>query len=420
MYQYYAVPRDLFFNRGVPSDTLTIFTVPLAGVVLPDSVQATGVDTVGIVLTWHLRRPEAVRTIQVYRSASQDTGFVQIGELPPDATRFADIQVEPMRMYYYRLGLTGLRGTASPRTASVFGYLSPALPPTPPLAVQADTTAKGFRISWSHGGDQEIAGYRVYRTDAPIDSLTDSTAMLLVSPLLPATDTVFVDSSAGLGSARSYTWAVRAVGPGGLASGYSNPAMGTRVTLRPLPVPDGLSGYAGTSGVVLAWNDMTGADPLVQGYQVLRRAGSRAAWDTLTRAPLGRQQNGYVDTTAQNGTWQYTVLSVGVTGARSALSVAVTLERTPAPPPPPAGIRLLDDSGAVLVAWDAVADSTAMVRIYRYARGGKPERIGEVRADALEYPDRSAKPGVRYYYYLTTVVNGVEGPGSGERTVVGR
>ncbi len=416
MYQYYAVPRDLFFNRGAPGDTVTIYTVPLAGVVLPDSIRARGVDTLGIVLTWRLRRPPGVRTLQVFRSTAQNGEYVQIAEVPSSETSFVDLQVEPMRMYYYRLGMTGLRGTESPRTAAVFGYFEPALPPSPPLAVQADTAAGGFRIHWTPGDDPHLTGYRVYRTDAPLDSLTDSTAMQLVSPLLPAEDSSFRDSSSALGSGRQYTWAVRAVGAGNRMSEYSNPAMAARFAVQPAPVPAGLTGYAAPGGIVLSWDDMTRSDPLVSGYLVLRRTGARGAWDTLPAHPLGREENRYRDTTAERGTWQYAVVSVDVAGSRSEPSIPVTLSRAPAPPPAPAGFRIQEDSGAVLLAWDPLADSSARVRIYRYQRGGKTARLGEVPAGDLGYLDRTAKQGLRYYYYLTTVSGGVEGARSGERS----
>ncbi len=434
MYQYYAVPRDLFFNVGAPSDTVSVYTVPLAGAVLPDSIEARGVDTLGIVLTWRVADPDRIRTVQLFRSTSQDTGYVQIAELPPATDRFVDAQVEPMKMYYYRLGMTGLRGTVSPRTAAVFGYYRPALAPSPPLAVRADTTAGGFRVAWTPAGDPDLSGYRVYRTDAPVDTLTDATAMRLVSPLLPPTDTLFVDSAAGLGSGRQYTWAVRAVGPGGLESGYSNPASASRTSVAPVAAPTGLSGYADARGVVLAWTDMSRTDPLVDGYLVLREAAGAdrgepdtarngsagkavSSWDTLNSRPLGRLENGYRDTTAVRGAWRYAVVSVRVDGQRSGPSASVRVSREPAPPPPPPGFRVQADSAGIVLAWDPMADSAARVRVYRYERGGRPARVAEVGAAELEYLDRDALPGHRYWYYVATVSAGLEGPRSEERTI---
>lgn len=432
LYQYYAIPRDLFFNRGAPSDTVTVYTVPLVGAVLPDSIEARGVDTLGIVVTWRVTDSDRIRTVQLFRSLSQDTGYVQIAELPPTAGRFVDAQVTPMTMYYYRLGMTGLRGQVSPRTAAVFGYFRSALAPAAPLAVHADTTAGGFRIAWTPSGDSDLAGYRVYRTDAPVETLTDSTALRLVSALLPPTDTVFVDSAAGAG--RQYTWAVRAVGPGGLESDDSNPAAASRTAAMVFEPPSGLSGYADARGVVLAWTYMTLTDPLVNGYLVLREdadggrgeqgaAASGAAsrggsvWDTLTARPLGRQENGYRDTTAVRGAWRYAVVAVRVDGKRSAPSAPVRVSREPARPPPPPGFRVSADSDGVLLSWDAMADSAATVRVYRYERGERPARVADVGAAELGYLDREASPGRRYWYYVTTVSAGVEGARSEERTI---
>lgn len=421
MYQYYAVPRDLFFNHGPSSDTVTIYTVPLALVPMPDSIRARSADTLGIVLTWHVASPDRVRTIKVFRSQAQDTGYVQIAELPSDASRFVDAQVEPMRMYYYRLGMSGLRSIGSPQSSAVFGYYRPALAPEPPLAVRADTAANGFLIRWSATGEANLAGYRVYRTDAPVDSLTDSTTMQLVTGLLPPSDSAVVDSSAELGVGRQYTWVVRAVGADGTESGYSNPATAARSTHEPTPIPVRLSGYAGSRGIVLGWHDMAGIDPLVNGYLVLRQsvktAASGSAWDTLTKVPLGRTENRYTDSTADRGTWSYVVIAVNVAGERSAPSSAVEVTRSVSLPPPPSGFRALADSAGILLEWDPPADTSAVVRIYRYESGGAASRLGEVAVTELGYRDTGARPGHRYYYYLTTVVAGIEGGAGQERSV---
>jgi fibronectin type 3 domain-containing protein len=256
-----------------------------------------------------------------------------------------------------------------------------------------------------------------------------------VSSLLSPVDTVFVDSTAGAG--RQYTWAVRAIGPGGLESGDSNPASASRTSATPAAPPSGLSGYADSRGVRLSWTDMTRSDPLVGGYLVLRAragegtgdesagttagaaAGARggADWDTLTARPMGRLENGYRDTTAVRGAWRYAVVSVRVDGTRSAPSASVRVSRQPAPPPAPPGFRVSADSDGVLVAWDAMADSAATVRVYRYERGGHPARVAEVEAAELGYLDRDTRPGRRYWYYVTTVSAGVEGARSEERTV---
>jgi hypothetical protein len=50
----------------------------------------------------------------------------------------------------------------------------------------------------------------------------------------------------------------------------------------------------------------------------------------------------------------------------------------------------------------------ARIRVYRYERGGVPRVVAEVAADPPQYLDRATRRGVRYYYYLTMVVDGVE------------
>ena len=68
----------------------------------------------------------------------------------------------------------------------------------------------------------------------------------------------------------------------------------------------------------------------------------------------------------------------------------------------------------VQLAWGTVSGLTARVRIYRYERGAAPRVLAEVPADPPGYLDGTARAGVRYYYYLTFVMDGVEGPRTDE------
>ncbi len=98
------------------------------------------------------------------------------------------------------------------------------------------------------------------------------------------------------------------------------------------------------------------------------------------------------------------------------MSQPVEVHRTVTPPAAPSGFRAGTDTAGVVLEWDPVVDSTAMVRIYRYQGGAEPERLTEVPAATLGYLDRSALPGRRYYYFLRLVAAGVEGPPGAERS----
>ncbi len=402
-YAYYAVPRDVFLNRGTPSDTVTAYTVPLLSLPLPDSVRAVGIAD-GIRVSWHYAQPDRARSIRVYRSLSLDSGWVQVAELPTRDTAFTDPWMPPMRIVYYRLTVTGVRGRESPATGAALAYFKNPLAPAAPAAVTVRGSAAGPVVSWAPTRDA-LRGYRVYRTDAPVDTLSPDVPWAVASPLLPPTDTVFVDSAA-LASGRTYTWVVRAVSTSGVRSEYSNPGQWTTATAPP-PVPTGLRGRFDGSAVVLGWDDMAQTDPVVAGYIVLRRADGDTTAERLTPQPVPVPHNAFRDTTATAGrAYAYSLRTVDYLGRTSGPSGAVDLRVPVSRPLPPPAARALPAAGGVTIQWDPVARGT--VRIYRYVRGGRPRVIAEVPGETGHHTDTTATAGQRYFYRLSLVVDGVE------------
>ena len=98
-----------------------------------------------------------------------------------------------------------------------------------------------------------------------------------------------------------------------------------------------------------------------------------------------------------------------------AVPVALQLLRpTPAAPTSP---RVAPAVNGVTVSWGDVVGLPARVRVYRYERGNAPQMVAEVAADPPEYLDRAARPGTRYFYYLTLVIDNVEGARTAEMSV---
>lgn len=402
-YAYYAVPRDVFFNRGTPSDTVTAYTVPLLSLPLPDSLRATGTED-GIRVTWRYAEPDRARSIRVYRSLSLDSGWVQVAELPTRDTAFTDPWMPPMRIVYYRLTVTGVRGQESPATGAALAYFKNSLAPAPPAAVTVTSGDAGPVVSWVPVHDA-LRGYRVYRTDAPVDTLGTDLSWTVASPLLPPTDTVFVDS-AQLATGRTYTWVVRAISTSGIPGEYSDPVQLTTATAPP-PVPTGLHGRTDGSTVVLGWDDMAQTDPVVAGYIVLRRADGDTVAERLTPQPIPVPHNAFRDTTALPGhLYAYSLRSADYMGRMSDPSGSVRLRVAASRPLPPPAARAMPAAGGVMIRWDPVAHGT--IRIYRYVRGGQPRVIAEVPGGAGRHADTTAQAGQRYFYRLSLVVDGVE------------
>lgn len=422
MYDYYAVPRDVFFNTGAPSDTVTVYTVNPSRFTLPDSLRVTSVDSVGIVLSWRFADPRLARAIRVYRAPAQDTGWRQVAELPATARRFVDPQAPEMRMTYYRLTVTGPRNEESPPTAATFGFYRSRVPPAPPygLVAEAGPGGRGVRLAWRRNGDPGLRGYLLFRTPRAVDSITPETPLEQIGPLIEG-DTSYLDTLSAVSPGREYAYLAQAVSRSELRSAYSAPAYFSPPEQGGLSAPTGLRGVVDRGRVELFWDDMTSLDLGAAGYVVERRAagGADTTFAVVTPTPLGATQNTFLDSTVSaGGAYDYAVRSVDRARGRSARSlpvrVAVPLEH----PPAPGGLRAAPaaDGGGIALAWAEIEGLTATVRLYRYVRGGRPARLAEVPASESGYLDRTAQPGQRYYYYATLVVRGIESQPSGEVT----
>jgi hypothetical protein len=420
LYQYYAVPRDVFFNTGTPSDTVTTYTVSATRFTLPDSLRAVSVDSLGVVVTWRFADARLARAIRVYRSPAQDTGWRQVAELPAGARRFVDQQAPEMRMTYYRLTVTGPRNEESPPTASTFGFFRSRVPPAPPYGLVAAPGPgnRGIRLTWQRNGDPGLRGYVVFRAPRAVDSIGPDTPLEQIGPLLEG-DTTYLDTLSAVSPGREYAYVVQAVSRSELRSAYSSPVFFSPPERGGLSAPTGLRGVVDGNRVELFWDDMSGLDLGTAGYVVERRtAGSPdSAFALVTAAALGRTQNTFVDSSVAAGrAYEYVVRSVDRGRGQSPRSLPARVAVPVVRPPAPGGVRAVAAADGIAVSWGEIEGLTATVRIYRYARGGRPARLGEVGATDSGYVDRTAQPGQRYYYYTTLVVRGVESLPSAEVT----
>jgi fibronectin type 3 domain-containing protein len=412
-YQYYARPLDILFNPGGVSDTATVYAVEPTRLELPDSIVARGVDSLGIVLTWHHVTRGLARGFRVYRSEHQDSGWYRLAEVQGDARRLVDERVEPVTLYYYRLTVLGLNGEESAPTAAVFAYHRSRRAPLAPSAVRVGLAARGaaVRVAWQPNGEADLRGYYVYRTADVLDSVAATTPLQLVSPLLGANDTAFVDSAGARDATRPYTYVVRAVNSSNILSAPSAavaaPLAGiARVSI---PVPTAVAAVLVGTRVRVTWDDVAGTSPTASGYTLLRR--TPGAGDTVYRAiaTLAVGENAAWDSSVVAGrAYEYVVRTTDVAGRAGDPSASALARLTIGRPVTPTLVATAAPTGIELE-WGDVVGLAARVRIYRNERGAAPTLLTETAGDTQPFVDTSAQVGRRYYYAVAFVVGGVEG-----------
>jgi hypothetical protein len=411
-FQYYALPRDFFFAPGTASDTVTAYTVDDRRLAVPESLQAAG-DSTGVRLSWRLSTTGLARAVRVWRSTRQDSGWHHLAELPGDARRFTDDRVAPMTLYFYRLTVLGVRGQESPPTGAVFGFHRASRPPEPPSLVQVDTAGRALRISWTPNREPDIKGYYVYRSDAQIDTGAVDTSYAIVSPLVAAGESSYVDSGAARVPGRQWRFVVQAINSSDRSSGYSAPATAPAAAslagLPPLPAVTGLRVFVRDALARVIWDGVSPATLTAAGYEVLRAAAPDTVLRPLATGTLGLGDNAAWDSTVAIGRrYRYAVRLLGADGTRGALSAPAEIDLFPAPPSPPANPRARATPDGIELTWGEISGVSGVVRVYRGSPGTAMSRIAEVPSDPGLYLDRSAQAGVRYFYQVTLVVDGVE------------
>jgi hypothetical protein len=192
---------------------------------------------------------------------------------------------------------------------------------------------------------------------------------------------------------RQITLSVRAMGPKGKASDWSNPvALAVRT---PLEAPRDVKAEPDPRGVRLTW---TGS---AMHYRVFRATGQGGMPEIIGQSDARE----YEDTTAEFGTsYRYFVQAADGDERQSELSQAVTI--APAdifPPAVPAGVSAVAGVDSIELAWERnTEEDFAGYNIYRSVNGGPFEKIA-AQIEAPTYSDRQVMSGVKYAYAITAV-----------------
>lgn len=199
---------------------------------------------------------------------------------------------------------------------------------------------------------------------------------------------------AGEWTGKETVFAVRAIGPRGKPSAWSN-LLVLRVVAAPEP-PRALRAEGAPEGVLLRWE---GAGSR---WRIYRRSGG--GWAQIGEA----EQPQWLDREAQFGqSYEYRVEQVVAAGMVPALS-----EPSPAaridyadtfPPATPAGLRVLAGAGSVELNWDRNTEPDFRAYQVWRAEGDQPlQRLGSPESSS-SFADRTAAPGKRYRYAVSAI-----------------
>jgi len=193
------------------------------------------------------------------------------------------------------------------------------------------------------------------------------------------------------------TLTVRAVGPKGKASEWSNPV--TIAVGVPVAAPGNLQAVSDPQGVRLTWLGSFGRGEGGR-YRIFRSAG-----DAMPVQLAETDKPEYVDTAVDFGS-SYRYFVQALAGETRQSEISATVSVTPMdtfPPAVPAGLTAVAGVNSIELAWTRnTEDDFAGYQVYRSSEGGAPERIaGPI--DAPAFSDRAVEVGKKYSYTVTAL-----------------
>jgi hypothetical protein len=123
----------------------------------------------------------------------------------------------------------------------------------------------GVRVHWFPDTTQYLSGYYIFRGEGY------GMPLKLITPLLPVTPGVYVDTSVGLQGGRTYMYAVQAVNTSHRASSVSDTAGAMPKIPILVDAPVGLEAVREGQLVRLSWNTVLPRHKDILGYRVYRR-----------------------------------------------------------------------------------------------------------------------------------------------------
>jgi fibronectin type 3 domain-containing protein len=251
----------------------------------PEELRAYSRQPRAVPLSWRAAEDPDVVGYRVERSPTASGPFELLAEIEDrHQTIYVDRGLGDLRVFYYRVTAVNAAGGVGKASDPVRAVTKPE--PLPPIGLHTTDQRLGANdVEWEPNVEEDIVGYRLYRTLGAEDS-----PVLVAS--LDADETLATDAAVGAGQRVFYT--LVAIDRDGLESDPSNPIeveserYGLSATVRP-------------DGVHLEWTDRS--DEGFRGGHVFRTA-------LLQNKNLGFSlENRFVDRDVRPGaTYRYTVV----------------------------------------------------------------------------------------------------------------
>ena len=406
VYSYMAIPYDHLGNMGRPSDTINVYNLIKTadiGYIWMNALAEK--EKRGVNLSWKVDTDFYIQGFELYRSNDYNTGYERIVTLPAGTLSYLDTNIDPAESYFYFVVMNNGFGGSVPsaRVAVILEGSNPNV--LPPQGLTISLRENLVELSFQ-SIESDTRSYQIYRGEGYTGELSLIAAFEAGDAVSDATVT-FVDTLALTVHPQIYSYAVADVN-----TSYNVSPLSNRVSIQfsggMLPIPSITEAQLRGDEVLVIWNDLSGQNAFVAGYNVWRSAqNSQGATveEPQMVATLPHHINSYTDTLLTPDTqYRYVLESFSLDGEKSSQSLHAGVTVPPKFPLPPGQISAIPSPDRVMLRWDNPLDPTITgIRIYRSTLEEPASLLTTLTADHITFEDRTAKKGVQYFYYIATV-----------------
>lgn len=401
LYEYYIRPLDIYGNSGPASEVVSAGTLGSVSYPVPVYFNARGGEkNHQVELSWKFRDTRHMSTVELYRSKSYDDGFTRICRLSPKDTTFTDVVPFANENFWYYLIAGGPNGNSPPSAKVSAMFRNVGEKPLPPEETGAESIKGGVKVYWS-SHEPYARGFYVYRY------IYEAAEFEQISGLIAAGEEVysFADTAGYLKGNEVYRYAVRTLNDVDQLSDFSESASASPGKKATVGSPMNLRITGRDNEILLVWDDMRLAEPVLLGYKVYRKEDPDGRYTLLPGDTLRNERNYFRDTTLVAGKrYRYTVTAVDFYGNESPQSVSVQYVSETSTIIPPEILRAVNTEDGILVSWGQVTDGKAVaVRVYRSRPGINPLPIITLQKTSEEYLDKSVTDGELYTYEISVI-----------------
>jgi titin len=282
----------------------------------------------------------------------------------------------------YQFRMTAIDTSGNESTFSVLAStVLPSIPPTAPTGMTATSVSNTMNVSWNDNADDETS----YQLERSVDGGAFALLLTLGANVVGVTDT-------GLTAGSSYSYRVRAVGPGG-TSAYSNVATATAGAAPTIPTaPSALTATAASSSQInLAWTDNSNNET---GFEIQRSLNGTSGWTAVVTTAAGAVA--YANTGLSSSTAYYYRVRASNSAGSSAWTAAANATTQAGPPPVPTGLAATVISATQLnVSWSAASGATGYTLQVQVGSGAWTDVVTQA---GTSYSHAGLTPSTSYSY----------------------